>query len=293
MKDIQGTIVALGPCGEPAPPEDDALAAASDVWHFARVLDSEVARHLRYGLPLSLALIRIDDSAGDTVPGGQSRDERVLTAVAAFVASVIRQSDVAGRVADDAFAVLLPVTGKEDASFAAERLRVEVERQTFPAGPSGAPAQLTVSIGLATLPADAASGEELLRAAGLALDQAHPPRRNCVTFHGGSRRSFQRTECTVPATVHVASPAGLPVDVASLSPGGLGFSSSVPLEEGTVLEIRLALPGAEAPLRVVGRVASHRSVEGNHHHIGVRFEGISSADRRRLLLYLGRGMVSD
>ena len=87
---------------------------------------------------------------------------------------------------------MVPSTPKTGAGRLAEQLRERIEdafRETQ-AGSAGGP--LTVSLGVATYPADGGEAEELIRNADRALYLAKSGGKNQVQFYERSRRSFRR-----------------------------------------------------------------------------------------------------
>jgi diguanylate cyclase (GGDEF)-like protein len=132
-----------------------------------------VARQL--AMPLSVCLIDIDrfKQVNDTY--GHARGDDALRQVARLLASSLRSDDYLARFGGEEFVVMLPNTPAEVGRQIAERLRRSVEE-----GPWFAPAQLTVSIGLATSEPQCTSIGELIEAADTALYQAKNLGRNRV-----------------------------------------------------------------------------------------------------------------
>ncbi len=109
---------------------------------------------------------------------GHDRGDEALAAVGAILAANLRTSDFAARYGGEEFLLLLPDTTAEQAEVAAEKLRAAI--QAFESGPI----RLSASFGIATLPADAADPERLVRRADQALYAAKQAGRNCVVRAG-------------------------------------------------------------------------------------------------------------
>jgi len=184
--------------------------------YFYERLTQEVARADRYGLPLSLLIIDIDDFKRYNDQFGHRVGDAVLRDVAALLKAQTRQHvDLAARYGGEEFAIILPSTGIEGAATAGERLRSTIaENRTPPGelsagggvpyleggpgaaltvaerirssvagevfGPPDAPGRLTVSVGVASFPAHAASLDGLVEAADRAVYRAKERGKDCV-----------------------------------------------------------------------------------------------------------------
>src|SRR5438128_1816400 len=111
------------------------------------------------GLECSLLLFDIDYFKSVNDAYGHARGDEVLRAVVARARGLARQEDLLFRYGGDEFVLLLPGTGSEEA-YAAGRRLVEAFRATpFPGRP---PLSLTISLGVATYPREAADPVGLL-----------------------------------------------------------------------------------------------------------------------------------
>jgi diguanylate cyclase (GGDEF)-like protein len=99
----------------------------------------------------------------------------------------VRPVDVVARYGGEEFAIILPETDAAGAVAIAERIRAVIASQPF-AGFAGPALRLTVSIGVATLPEDAASVTRLVEAADSALYAAKEAGRNRVCRYAGAGR---------------------------------------------------------------------------------------------------------
>lgn len=129
---------------------------------FSDVLAAEVDRAGRYGRGLTLVFLDLDrfKNVNDTL--GHLAGDRVLDRVGSVASSILRGSDVAGRMGGDEFAVLLLETGKRGGDRYLRRFRAGLARlQRSGEIPEG----LGFSAGCANFPEDAPDATALLRLA--------------------------------------------------------------------------------------------------------------------------------
>ena len=132
------------------------------------VLRRETKRASRSGRPLSLLFIDLDGFKSINDAHGHVFGSRALVEVAAVVRGSARETDVVARFGGDEFAVVLPDTGGEGAFAVGERVRQRIADFRFLAD-EGLDIRLTASVGVATLPDVAASPDELIQAADVAM----------------------------------------------------------------------------------------------------------------------------
>ena len=119
-------------------------------------------------------LLDIDHlKAVNDVLGHRAGDE-ALKEMAQVIVSNSRSFSIVTRYGGDEFAVLLVNTPKSGALKYAQRVRDVIERHRFRHGP------LTVSVGVAALPDDVLSSDELVPAADRALYLAKRLGRNAI-----------------------------------------------------------------------------------------------------------------
>lgn len=104
----------------------DALTGLWNRRHLDQTLAAELERARRYGLDLSVLLFDIDHFKSFNDTHGHDQGDRVLKAVAAATAAVVRQVDVACRYGGEEFVVILPGTAAAGAMEIAERLRAAI-----------------------------------------------------------------------------------------------------------------------------------------------------------------------
>ena len=140
-------------------------------------LERELARAQRNNPVLSCLMLDIDlfKRLNDTF--GHELGDRVLTQLAELLRREQRAIDVLARLGGEEFVVLLPETGIRGARIYAERILRKVSAATL--GTVQHPAQITVSIGIATFPDERVHDpDSLLRLADTNLLRAKADGRN-------------------------------------------------------------------------------------------------------------------
>jgi diguanylate cyclase (GGDEF)-like protein len=142
----------------------DALTGLYNFRYFHERLHAEMARSARYGHPLSLMMIDLDDFKQVNDRFGHLKGDDVLREVAHTIrrntrrydeAMTVRQSDIdiASRYGGEEFIIIMPDTGGEGAAVAADRLREAIEQEVgLTVGlvdEHGTPCTVTGSFGLA------------------------------------------------------------------------------------------------------------------------------------------------
>ncbi|MEO5703876.1 MAG: EAL domain-containing protein [Candidatus Limnocylindrales bacterium] len=115
--------------------------------------------------PVSVLMMDLDRFKGYNDRNGHPSGDDLLVAVSRAIESCIRQGDRAYRYGGDEFAVILPEVGRQAAEEVARRIRASIEG--IP-DDSGGP-HVTISVGLAGFPEDAADKDGLVEAADQAL----------------------------------------------------------------------------------------------------------------------------
>ncbi|HUT60489.1 MAG TPA: diguanylate cyclase [Phycisphaerae bacterium] len=161
----------------------DPLTSAGNLRSFEKALDHEFKMARRYGQSLSLLMVDVDHFKRVNDSFGHGAGDGVLRQLAEIFKRSVRESDVVARTGGDEFGVILPKAGREQARSMAERIRREVFAHSFSFGGPGL--HVTVSVGVATFPADArATGPQMLTEfADMALLRAKA-RRDCVAAFG-------------------------------------------------------------------------------------------------------------
>jgi diguanylate cyclase (GGDEF)-like protein/PAS domain S-box-containing protein len=125
----------------------DSLTKLFNSRHFFRQLGYEVERAKRYGSPLSLILLDIDNFKIYNDTYGHPEGDMALRALSDVIRKNLRATDTAFRYGGEEFTVLLSETDCESAVIAAERLRKDFANLVL-SPVQGSEVHMTVSIGV-------------------------------------------------------------------------------------------------------------------------------------------------
>jgi len=153
--------------------------------YFDEQLAREIARSKRTGNAMALLIGDLDNfkSVNDTL--GHAAGDSVLRQVGKILSENARQVDIVARYGGEEFGVILPDISRESALAVAERIRSTIAMHRFITGSEQQPAwDLTISIGGALYPLDAASKSDLIdKADRIALYRAKHLGRNRVIMY--------------------------------------------------------------------------------------------------------------
>ncbi|HUL02388.1 MAG TPA: diguanylate cyclase [Gemmatimonadales bacterium] len=128
--------------------------------------------------PLSLLILDLDRFKDLNDTHGHATGDQLLTWVASVLRDVSGEQGLPVRFGGDEFIVLLPKTDDRGAREMASRLLQRVNDRPFRLRDAGVAVPVTLSIGIATAPADGSTGRALLQAADTALYHAKQSGRN-------------------------------------------------------------------------------------------------------------------
>jgi diguanylate cyclase (GGDEF)-like protein/PAS domain S-box-containing protein len=126
----------------------DGLTQLYNSRYFYFQMRIEIDRSNRYGQPLTLLLLDLDNFKTFNDAYGHIAGDQVLWRLGQVVKRCLRQTDSAYRYGGEEFTILLPMTTNEEGSITAERIRTEIQKENF-SPVSGQEVHMTVSIGLA------------------------------------------------------------------------------------------------------------------------------------------------
>jgi len=158
----------------------DSLTGLVNHSRLQQALETEVARALRQGMPLSLTMIDIDHFKLINDRYGHPAGDRVLQALARFLRQRLRQADVVARYGGEEFAIVMSNTDGANAHMVIERLRGHFATLVHD-GDRGESFSVTFSAGIAAMPGPA-TARALLLAADRSLYAAKERGRDCAVL---------------------------------------------------------------------------------------------------------------
>ena len=263
----------------------DELTRLYNFRYFQDRVVSEVRRATRYDAPLSLMMIDADDFKAFNDSKGHLAGNMALRRLATVLRKTVREVDVAARYGGEEFAILLPSTPKLAALKLGEKVRQAVEKAGIGRDEKRAGRPLTVSIGVASLPGDAASATELVDRADRALYIAKSMGKNCVKPFSDERREYTRLEATLPGRFSVLEKGSHPLTTLNVSDGGVLFHAQEPLPTGAFVKVQLALPPSGEPVECAVRVMRVVGARGGF-EIGTQIIHMPRAHQRRFRQFL-------
>ena len=134
---------------------------------------------------MTIVMLDVDNFKEFNDSFGHEAGDVALQDLCQMLKTHIRSEDVACRYGGDEFVLILPDTSAEVAALRAEKMRIavaQVEKQPY--GHLLKP--MTLSLGVATFPANGRTSKDLMRASDAALFRAKSEGRNRVRLHGSA-----------------------------------------------------------------------------------------------------------
>jgi diguanylate cyclase (GGDEF)-like protein len=156
----------------------DELTGVYNYRFLMEALDREAKRAQRFDHVFSVVMLDLDNLKEFNDRHGHLKGSEVLRVVGRTIPTCLRKVDLAAKYGGDEFVIILPRTDKPGALKVCERIRRRVSghRRGGPRGP-----RITVSLGVASFPADGRTPRVLLRKADRALYRAKAGGRNSVS----------------------------------------------------------------------------------------------------------------
>jgi diguanylate cyclase (GGDEF)-like protein len=161
----------------------DELTGLGNRTFFHRAAERRLELYERNDLPLACVILDVDDFKFYNDTYGHQGGDAVLRCLAGVLGECTRADDLVARYGGDEFVMLLG-GDVEDAIEVADRVREKVELECEPREEASLGGSLTVSVGVASLGADTATLQQLIRAADEELYHAKSAGKNRVAAVG-------------------------------------------------------------------------------------------------------------
>jgi diguanylate cyclase (GGDEF)-like protein len=150
----------------------DGLTGAFNHRHLKNTLLFEMQRQQLSTHPLCYLMIDVDDFKHYNDTNGHPEGDEALRVITRLLKDNVREVDFIARYGGEEFAVILLDTSKQQGIPIAENIRTVVESYRFPMEENQPGGNLTISLGMAAFPEDAADMDGLIRGADQALYRA-------------------------------------------------------------------------------------------------------------------------
>ena len=168
----------------------DGLTGLGNHRSFQEEIERQWSAASRYGRPLSLVLLDLDEFKQINDSSGHAAGDLLLRRMGSEITTSLRRSDRAFRIGGDEFAIILPETDADGAYVVMRRLLVtSLEGE----GRRGANA-MSFSAGISALPGSARDRESLYSQADAALYWGKRHGRTCVTLYDRERHESATTD---------------------------------------------------------------------------------------------------
>jgi diguanylate cyclase (GGDEF)-like protein len=163
----------------------DSMTGLYNYRYFYKRLNEEIFRAKRFGRKLSLVIFDIDDFKVYNDTFGHQAGDAVLRQLGKFLLTVVRSIDVVSRYGGEEFCVIMPEADDKECTRFMERLRKSIKDYPFKDEYLEHEHHVTVSLGGAVYPREAADVDRLIYCADMALLRAKSEGRNrSIMFRG-------------------------------------------------------------------------------------------------------------
>lgn len=170
----------------------DELTKVFNRRYFNQRFEREMQRAQRYQRALSLIMLDIDHFKIFNDTHGHLWGDAVLKQVAQTLEASLRKADILARFGGEEFVILLPEINRIHGRQVAEKLRRAIAAGIFPKAETQPFGRITISLGLASFPEDAAGADDLLHVADQGLYLAKARGRNQVGLYAAKQRNRQK-----------------------------------------------------------------------------------------------------
>ena len=161
----------------------DELTELFNYRYFNETLEKEIQRRERYNRPLTLMMIDLDNFKPINDTFGHLVGDTVLKQAASLIKKNTRGCDLVARYGGDEFSVILPETTEEEALVVAYRIREAIDEFNFKTSEGKSISNLSVTIGLSSLPDKSKDKKELIDTADNALYKGKANGKNRVVVY--------------------------------------------------------------------------------------------------------------
>ena len=161
--------------------------------------------------------------------------------------------------------------------------RTVADLDITPGDPTG---RVTISMGVASYPADALASEGLIRCADRAMYTAKAKGKNQVQLYGANRRALPRVQVEVEGEIRVLEAKRLPFYTLDISERGLRFKADESLPLNSMVEFVLRIPGQGDGIKAHGRVVRIHDMEDGGYQMALTIMDIDRREYVALTRYL-------
>jgi diguanylate cyclase (GGDEF)-like protein len=171
----------------------DPLTGLFNRRYFDNRVFEELQRGIRYESVSSLAIFDIDDFKLFNDTEGHVAGDEILKAIAHISRESLRSIDIIARFGGEEFVIIMPQTDKDEAFLVAERVRKNI-KELIPKSWKKFPREkITVSMGIASFPADGKDVKALIKNTDRALYQAKVSGKDRTVIWGSKNPSLHET----------------------------------------------------------------------------------------------------